>query len=177
MDLFAHTLDLAELADAADVTPRTIRYYIQQGLLPAPGTRGPSTRYDAGHLDRIRLIKRLQREHLPLAEIRLRLSEMDDDAVRRALKSAPSDPPRASALDYVQKVLSAGSASFAAAPDATRTSMKRPDYRSPDRSQWERITLAPDVELHVRRPLTRESNKAVDRLLQLARRIFAENER
>lgn len=176
MNLFPRSFELAELADAADVTPRTIRYYIQQGLLPAPGSRGPSTRYDEGHLDRIRLIKRLQREHLPLAEIRLRLSEMDDDAVRLALESAPSEPPHSSALDYVQTVLSVGAASFAAAPDATRTGFGRPGTRPTDRSLWERISLSPDVELHVRRPLSRDQNKTVDRLLEHARRLFTENE-
>jgi DNA-binding transcriptional MerR regulator len=35
------TYDLAELCDLADVTPRTVRYYVQQGLLPSPGARGP----------------------------------------------------------------------------------------------------------------------------------------
>jgi DNA-binding transcriptional MerR regulator len=28
--------DIKELADRASVTVRTVRYYIQQGLLPAP---------------------------------------------------------------------------------------------------------------------------------------------
>jgi len=36
---------LNELAALADVTPRTIRFYIEQGLLPAPATLGPKSRY------------------------------------------------------------------------------------------------------------------------------------
>ena len=64
--------DLNELADAAGVTPRTVRYYVQQGLLPAPAARGPGAHYERDHLDRLRLIKRLQRQHYPLAEIRRR---------------------------------------------------------------------------------------------------------
>jgi hypothetical protein len=43
------------------------------------------------------------------------------------------------------------------------------------RSQWDRIILSTDVELHVRRPLTREQNKQVERLLDAARDIFQEN--
>jgi hypothetical protein len=43
-----------------------------------------------------------------------------------------------------------------------------------DRSQWDRIVLTPDVELHVRRPLTREGNKRLERLLEEARRILKE---
>ena len=67
------TYTISELADLAGVTPRTIRYYLAQGLLPATGQSGPGTRYTTGHLARLRLIRRLQAEHQPLAEIRTRL--------------------------------------------------------------------------------------------------------
>ena len=42
------------------------------------------------------------------------------------------------------------------------------------RSQWERIVLTPDVELHVRRPQSRLHNRAVDRLVALARELLEE---
>ncbi|MGQ0714872.1 MAG: MerR family transcriptional regulator [Gemmatimonadaceae bacterium] len=32
-----------------------MRYYIQQGLLPAPESRGPGAHYHEGHLARLRL--------------------------------------------------------------------------------------------------------------------------
>ena len=73
---------LADLARLADVTTRTIRYYVAQGLLPSPEAAGPATRYGEGHLARLRLIKRLQRDHLPLAEIRSRLERMGDEEVQ-----------------------------------------------------------------------------------------------
>ena len=41
-------------------------------------------------------------------------------------------------------------------------------------SQWERIEIAPDVELHVRRPLSRHQNRAVERLIAFARNLFQE---
>jgi hypothetical protein len=50
-----------------------------------------------------------------------------------------------------------------------------PAPQAPDRSQWERIALAPDVELHIRRPLTRSLNKAVDRLITIARELLQED--
>ena len=34
------------------------------------------------------------------------------------------------------------------------------------KSNWERIRLTNDVELNIRRPLSREDNKKVDRLLE-----------
>jgi hypothetical protein len=42
------------------------------------------------------------------------------------------------------------------------------------RSTWDRIPLAPDVELHIRRPLSREQNRQVERLIETARDLFAE---
>jgi hypothetical protein len=44
-----------------------------------------------------------------------------------------------------------------------------------DRSQWDRITLAPDLELHVRRPLSRGQNKMVEKLLEYAKRLLEED--
>ena len=90
---------LADLARLADVTPRTVRYYVAQGLLPSPEAAGPATRYGEGHLARLRLIRRLQRDHLPLAEIRLRLERMGDDEVIATVSAlspqapAPSQEP------------------------------------------------------------------------------------
>ena len=47
--------------------------------------------------------------------------------------------------------------------------------RPGDRSQWERIVLAPDIELHIRRPLPRAQNKQVDRLVTIARELLEED--
>jgi DNA-binding transcriptional MerR regulator len=84
---------LADLARLADVTTRTIRYYVAQGLLPSPEAAGPATRYGEGHLARLRLIKRLQRDHLPLAEIRSRLERMGDEEVQAVLDATDSVAP------------------------------------------------------------------------------------
>ena len=86
---------LSDLARLADVTPRTVRYYVALGLLPSPEAAGPATRYGEGHLARLRLIRRLQRDHLPLAEIRIRLERMADDeiiATVSALDAREPDP-------------------------------------------------------------------------------------
>jgi DNA-binding transcriptional MerR regulator len=165
------TYDLNELSGRAGVTPRTVRYYVQQGLLPSPGARGPGARYDSRHLDRLSLIRRLQREHLPLAEIRRRLEALDDAAVRELAQARP-EQPASSALAYVRDVL--------AGKHAMRQMEEAAPYgpepvRPAERSQWERITLAPDVELHVRRPLAREQNRKVERLISSARKLFEEN--
>ena len=120
---------LQDLSDLAGVTPRTIRYYIAQGLLPSPGRAGPGATYTDGHLNRLRLIKRLQREHLPLAEIRSRLAALDDATVAALVEAPASEPPADSAIDYIRSVLEGD--------------------RSPDAALWNRhaghdLTRQPD---------------------------------
>jgi hypothetical protein len=44
--------------------------------------------------------------------------------------------------------------------------------RPESRSTWERIALANDIELHVRRPLSREQNRQLEQLLRVARDLF-----
>jgi DNA-binding transcriptional MerR regulator len=207
---------LTELADLAGVTPRTVRYYLAQGLLPAVGQSGPGSKYDSGHLARLRLIRRLQAEHLPLAEIRRRLETLPDDDIRDLIGAGEPAPPADTALEYVRTVLgravgggpagapasataspssspSLSAAAPAAAPGAApatasiaeapagaheprpTTGSVEPTVRTSDRSQWERIVLVPDIELHIRRPLARSQNKQVDRLVTIARELLEED--
>ena len=60
---------LDELATEAGVSPRTVRYYVQRGLLPAPAFRGRDTAYGREHLLRLRAIRALQARFLPLDAI------------------------------------------------------------------------------------------------------------
>lgn len=175
------SLDLAQLSARAGVSSRTVRYYIQQGLLPSPDARGPGAHYGAEHLDRLLLIRRLQRQHLPLAEIRRRIEALDAHQVRLLL-AAPASSSRNSASEYIRDALSVAAASFHDAhglrPSLREPLPDEPESRKPKslsaRSQWERLILAPDVELHVRRPLSREQNRQVERLAEAARHIFRE---
>lgn len=95
---------LDELAAAAGVSPRTVRYYVQRGLLPAPPFRGRDTAYSGEHLVRLQAIKRLQESFLPLdaiqAELERRsLEELASLAARGEGAPAPAPlqfpgPPR-----------------------------------------------------------------------------------
>jgi DNA-binding transcriptional MerR regulator len=183
------TFDLNDLCQQSGVTTRTVRYYVQQGLLPSPGL-GAGARYGEGHLVRLRLIRRLQAEHLPLAEIRRRMEGLDDQAVRALLEKSSVDPTApTSAVDYVRQVLGDLSASPPGSPrpgpPAPPASPARPASASSssapggparlpgaDRAQWERIALTSDVEVHVRRPLSREDNRRLEKLLEKGRELF-----
>ena len=227
---------LGDLARLADVTPRTVRYYVAQGLLPSPEAAGPATRYTEGHLARLRLIKRLQRDHLPLAEIRARLERMGDEEVLAAAAVLDPQEPDPSldgqdTLDFVRGLMRQSGVrpsvaetvtpyevaarpapmlrppsllkriervampstpameevSFDMTPPMAPAPAPPPSLASPasatspvpaaartapDRSTWERLVISPDVELHVRRPLDRQTNKRVDQLERIARELF-----
>ena len=172
--------DLKALCAQAGVTPRTVHFYIQSGLLRPAGTPGPGSRYDDGHLARLRLIKLLQKEHLPLAEIRKRLESLDEAEVEAVLGEYRLRPTssRPSAADYIRSVLAGETrqqlSRAAFVSEMTTLTSSPAVQRALDRSQWERIPLATDVELHVRRPLSREQNRRVERLKLFARELFEE---
>jgi len=58
-----------ELADLADTTVRTVRYYHHVGLLPVPPARAGVREYDLFHLARLLRIRWLAESGLPLAAI------------------------------------------------------------------------------------------------------------
>jgi len=202
---------ISELAQLADVSVRTIRFYIEQGLLPAPDPAGRKTRYTDEHLERIRAIRKLQAAHFPLAEIRSRLDSLTPDELSTIADLVQPRLAQESAVDYIRSVLEptgqstpppqptysmptprltmarAASAAMredegplpsmpAPAAPAKPSSQPTETTQSTMRSQWERIALDPDVELHVRRPLTRHGNKRVERLIAIARELFKEED-
>ena len=230
---------LTDLARVTGVTPRTVRYYIAQGLLPGANETGPGASYDGRHLARLRLIRELQRQHLPLAEIRSRLAGLADAEVAALLadRATAAETPAGSALDYIRGLLgtprqsppsllmrvdASGPAQVPASAPAARARLMRAlasetqvvsdavptasptppptmvvgaatdlgdwnSYEAPSskpdepakppaatRSQWDRIALTDDIELHVRRPLSRLDNKRVERLITIARQVLGE---
>ncbi|AUD62123.1 hypothetical protein BK010_00350 [Tenericutes bacterium MO-XQ] len=72
---------ISELAEAASVTVRTIRYYVSKGLLTPPKEDGMYSYYSEINLKELKLIKAYQEKYLPLDVIREKLlkGEMDVD--------------------------------------------------------------------------------------------------
>ena len=68
---------IGELAALTGVTRRTIRFYVQKGLLQAPLGRGRGKHYDEAHLERILKIRELQKDGVQL------------DRMRQALEGEP----------------------------------------------------------------------------------------
>ncbi len=178
-------LDINTLCEQARVTPRTVHFYIQQGLLPPAGAPGPGTRYGEGHVSRLKLIRLLQKQHLPLAEIAKRIKGLTDEQVDVLIAETKRRQAenRGSALDYIRGVLAEPGPQVAIAriskPLAARAETGKSFAASltvPERSQWERFTLADGMELHVRRPLSRIEQRQLEQLMAAARRIFSDAE-
>ena len=78
-----------EVADPRDeVSRRTVRYFIQEGLLQEPYGLGRGKHYGAEHLQRLRDIRELQKKGLSLSEVRARLAR----PARAAAGARPSGP-------------------------------------------------------------------------------------
>lgn len=64
---------IAELAERGGVSRRTVRYYVQRGLLPAPTGVGRGKHYTREHLEALLRVKDLQGSGVPLAQVASRL--------------------------------------------------------------------------------------------------------
>ena len=63
-------LGVAELADLGGVSRRTVRFYVQEGLLQPPLGVGRGRHYGPEHLKRLLEVKALQEQGRSLSEIR-----------------------------------------------------------------------------------------------------------
>jgi DNA-binding transcriptional MerR regulator len=137
---------LDELAERAGVSARTVRYYVQRGLVPAPEFRGPDTAYTDEHLARLKAIRALQERHLPL------------DAIEAALRGRSP----AAVARIAEGELPADLLGTARPPEPERE-------EAPTR--WRRTTLAPGLELH----LDEDATEAVRALADALRREAAKH--
>src|ERR1700735_5641431 len=72
------TYSLADVAEASGIEERTIRSYIERGLLPGAQTRGRGASYSDEHLARLHLIRAVRRARptVTLSEIRITLQSL-----------------------------------------------------------------------------------------------------
>jgi hypothetical protein len=101
---------------------------------------------------------------------------LTDEEMQTVLEEVPP-PGDKKAIEYIRGILSEPSEKsellWRLNVVAPRSAYPRDASEQP-RAQWERIGLSPDIELHVRRPLSHPQNKAVNRILEAAREILQE---
>ncbi len=184
-----------ELAKRADTTVRTIRYYTSEGLLPQPDTDGKYAYYDENHLRRLELILRMKEAYLPLKEIRQIMLSLSDEEVKNRLmektqsvkledldKNIPQfkKSKESDALNYISNLMETQT-NFRSNPLQSR---RPPQIHQTDDLQiplpisphnvenWQRIILAPGVEMHLRYPTDSDTNHRIQQLISYAKKIF-----
>jgi DNA-binding transcriptional MerR regulator len=179
-----------ELAEKSGLSKRTIHYYVKLGLLPNPGTRGPSTRYQQEYIDRIRLIKVLKANHQPLEEIALllrklsrreisRLAALSDEElhqsighedVSQSIRSSKEAMQQEDASEYIENVLSLTS------PPIERTNRKKSQIQMfnapPPSSAWERHSIIEGVELHIDSTISKDVKEKINSIISYAKDLF-----
>lgn len=161
-----------ELAQVTGVTPRTIRFYVAEGLLPPPAGAGPAAVYTAAHRDRLRLIGALKERYLPLKEIRRQVATLTDEELHARLQE---EQPAMSAAP-VPNGQNTGAVAY---PDRVLDQHRQPSLhetpppatRPVARERWERVVLADGVELHVREEWQRTVGP-IDALIRQARKLL-----
>lgn len=72
-----HRYTAESLGKLCDVSARTVRYYVAEGLLPPPLGRGRGANFDDDHVTRLRLIRAMQQAGNDLDTIRDYLGELE----------------------------------------------------------------------------------------------------
>ncbi len=187
MSVEDHGMTIEDLADLVGVPVRTIRYYISENLLPSPGTRGKGTVYGEEHLLRLRLIRILVEQRIPLVEIREKLATLTlpeiqavlSEEQRRAQEQALlAESPRA----YVSALLSRARSGYRPRSTVRQEPLTSPSPELKDRpdqirgplpkepmaEEWHRWELAPGIELNVRADALDRYRGLIEKVMRVA---------
>ena len=193
---------ISELAKRTGVSTRTIRYYIDEGLLPQPEIQGKYAIFNDDYLVRLNLIKFLKDAYLPLREIKRILDSLSIPETRDMVSKFEQNPTLAlselvtrfaelpspasvkydfkitqhsSAKDYIQEVLQHNQVSARepkvnfSSPAPAPQALRSPE---PASESWQRVELAPGIELNIRQPLSLKVRKQVAELIETAKKLF-----
>ena len=182
-------LSIEELAELVGTPIRTIRYYISEGLLAGPGTRGKAATYSGEHLLRLRLIRLLSEQRVPLATMRemlarlslgeaeLLLAEEERHALEREQAAQARSPKEylATLLNQArearQQTPGSGAASISAASGPAAPAVGSASQPVAPLASilpgavWQRWELAPGIELHVRADVADQQRRLIEHLL------------
>jgi DNA-binding transcriptional MerR regulator len=178
---------IGELAEKTGVSVRTIRYYISEGLLPSPQTRGRYTVYDEDYIERIELIKRLKEAFLPIREIRMMLESKSKVEIDEFLSHYENTRTTENdALNYIAGVME-NKNEYSRRPDTmqiqsppsesrvNRSAMpmaKRPsDFGSDD--NWKRFEIIPGFEFHITERTFNRHQREIQQMIEKAKAILS----
>ena len=165
---------LAELAGVTGLEERTIRSYIERGLLAGANARGRAASYSDEHLARLNIIMSLRRArpNIGLSEIRIFLQNLSPEQIKRFADGEITATSRVTDTLIQTEGTESGTASNEdiemprttdwARSAATLTGVERlvcilrevSGQKAPGSTskveEWQRIAVTPDIELSVR---------------------------
>jgi DNA-binding transcriptional MerR regulator len=187
---------LDDLADAVGIEARTIRSYIERGLLPGAQARGRAASYSAEHLSRLEVIKALRRArpNVTLNEIRVVLQGLNPGQIRalaggsitaaaRAIDDSKSDDADSVSADaneddeLPRTINWVESASTLTGVERVVQLLRQASSLAPRTSTsrvegWQRIAITPDIELSVRAEFDANQLTAFRELADLLRHLL-----
>ena len=183
-------LTIEELAESIGVSVRTVRFYITEGLIPGPGSRGKGATYGEEHLAKLALVRRLADRRVPLSDIReqvsrLSLAEVRDLLEEENLREAQLNQAEQSSSpkEYVSELMRPNRSRPGPTDDMLIRPMSERRQASslrngatiresspprPERESWYRWELVPGVELHVSRGASKRFRDLIRRLRRVA---------
>jgi DNA-binding transcriptional MerR regulator len=188
-----------ELAEKSNVSVRNIRYYTDQGLIPPPDYRGKYAYYSDNHLKRLALIKNLSERRFPLSEIKAILNQLDEAGLDGLLNAQDqyiqkAQSPRTiresneakqesteDTVAFIDYLLGKKTAPIPSAPISMNQDISVPLLKTPFSGKnetipggesWERVSLAPGIELHIRQPLNPTDEENIKTLVETAKQLF-----
>ena len=165
---------LADLANATGLEERTIRSYIERGLLPGAQARGRAATYSKEHLSRLQVILSLRRArpNIGLSEIRIFFQNLSPEQIERLASGAMTaatrvidgfiQPDGADSQDATDDGNEIPRAITWERSAASLTGVERlvcllrevsgftPPTPTSKAEGWYRIAVTPDVELSIR---------------------------
>lgn len=191
------TYSLTDLSDRTGIESRTIRSYIERGLLPNANARGRAASYSDEHLTRLRVIQAIRRArpNITLSEIRIILQQLTPEQIHALAHGSIT----ASALPVSSSVLTDDQSSdvdehgqefgepllirLPLPPEKlngaerlvyllrsfSASSSIAPQSRS---EAWQRITVTPEVEICVRAEFDARQVRVFRELADLLRQIL-----
>lgn len=190
---------LIDLAEATGVEARTIRSYIERGLLPGALTKGRAASYSQEHLCRLEVIKSLRRArpNITLSEIRIFLEGLNPERLHalacgsitasRSAIDEPIQPDNIDARDIVAEDddddakpwvfdWDRSAAKLTGAERLVRLLRKVSGVKSPVPTSrvegWQRIAVTPDIEFSVRADFDANQLMAFRELADLLRQLL-----
>jgi DNA-binding transcriptional MerR regulator len=188
---------LTDLAEVTGIEARTIRSYIERGLLAGAQTRGRGASYSAEHLARLQVIQALRRArpNIALNDIRMLLQQLKPEQINSLASGSISAAGRAideSGYPNADDLVETAADDEGEVPKATdwdqsakkltgaerlvRLLQEVSGFTSPAPTSkmeaWQRIAVTPDIELSVRAEFDPDQLAAFRDLADLLRHLL-----